>query len=100
MSNICEKWEYKETVYRLIFDFKKDCDSFMGGNPVYYCHCVWYPHKSTRANKMCLKETYSRSHVSKNLSDIFPNKMVRKEEMHYHHCFKDLPYNIPLGGFR
>ena len=33
---------------------------------------VWCPHKTGKANEMCMNETYSRVWVGKHLSDKFP----------------------------
>jgi hypothetical protein len=49
------------------------------------------PMEMVRLIKMCLNETYSRVHVGKHLSDIFPIKNGLNKEMIYSHCFSTLP---------
>jgi hypothetical protein len=67
-----KKWEYNGTVYQLFFDFKKAYDSIM--REVLYNILLEFgiPKKLVRIIKMCLNETYSKVHIGKLLSDMFP----------------------------
>jgi hypothetical protein len=91
-----KKWEYKQTVYQLLIDFKKACDSVSG--EILYNIVIEFGilTKLVRLIKFCLTETCSRLWVGRNLSDMFHTKMVWKKEMNYRHCFQTMPYSIPL----
>jgi hypothetical protein len=66
-----KKWEYNEAVHQLVIDFKKAYDS-VGREVLYNLIEFGIPMKLIRLMKMCLKETYSRVRVVKQMSDIFP----------------------------
>jgi len=80
-----KKCEYSKAVHQLFTDFKKAYDSFRG--EVLYNILIQFgmPMKLVWLIKMCLTEMYSRVWVGKNLSDVFPKKMVRNREMFYRH---------------
>jgi hypothetical protein len=71
-QKIEKKWEYNEAVHQLFIDFKKAYDSVR--REVLYNIVIEFsiPMKLVRLIKMCLIETYSRAHVGKNLSGMFP----------------------------
>jgi hypothetical protein len=61
---------------QLFVDFKKDYDSVR--KEVLYNIAIEFgiPMTLIRLIKMCLNETYSRARVGKNLSGMFPLRMV------------------------
>jgi hypothetical protein len=61
--------EYDETTHQLFIDFKKACDSVR--REVLYNILIEFgiPMKLGRLIKMCLKETYSKVRIGKQLSD-------------------------------
>jgi len=63
-------------VHQLFIDFKKAYDSVR--SEVLYNILIecGIPMKLARPVKMCMTETYSRVRVEKNLSLVFPIKMV------------------------
>jgi hypothetical protein len=67
-----KKWEYNGTAHKLFIDFKKAYDSVK--REVLYNIMLEFdiPKKLVRLIKMCLNEIYSKVHVGKLLSDIFP----------------------------
>jgi hypothetical protein len=67
-----KKWEYNEAVHQLFIDFKEAYDSV--GREVLYNILIEFGilMKLVRLIKMFLNETYSRVHVGKHLSHIFP----------------------------
>jgi hypothetical protein len=71
-----KKWEYNETVHQLFIDFKKVYDSRR--REVLYNILLEFgvPMKLVRLIKICLKETYSKDRIGKQLSDNFPIQMV------------------------
>ena len=52
-----------------------------------------------KLTKMCLKETYSRVRVGKNLSDVFPIRNDLKQGDVLSPLFSTLLFSTPLGGF-
>jgi hypothetical protein len=67
-----KKWEYHETVQRLLLDFKKALDSVRG--EVLYSiliECGVFV-KRVRLIKICLKEMYSKLRIGKHLCESFP----------------------------
>ena len=68
-----KKWEYNEAVHQLFIDFRKASDSVR--KEVLYNILIEFgnPMKLLRLIK-CLTKMYSRVQVSKNLSDMFPNR--------------------------
>jgi hypothetical protein len=78
-SNNGEKWEYNETVHKLIIDFKKAYDSVR--RKVLYNILTQFKvyTKLVMLIKMCLNETYSEVHIGKHLSDTFPIQNVLKQ---------------------
>jgi hypothetical protein len=59
-------------VYQLFIDFEKAYDSVRGDILYNILIESGVPRKLVRLTKMCMTETYSRVHVGKNLSDMFP----------------------------
>jgi len=56
--------------------------------------------KLVRLIKMCLIETYSRVHVGKHLSDMFPMKNGLKQGDALLPLLFNFLHSKPLGGFR
>jgi hypothetical protein len=85
-----KKWEYNETLHQLLIDFMKAYDSI--GKKVLYNILTEFgvAMKLVRLIKICLKETYSKVHIGKHLSDNFPIQNVLKEDMFYYHWFSIL----------
>jgi hypothetical protein len=77
-----KKWDFNETVHQLFVDFKKAY--YLVRREVLYNILIEFdvPMKLVRLTKLCLKETYSKVRIGKNLSDNFP--------MLYRHCFSIL----------
>ena len=73
-----KKWEYSEAVRHLFIDFKKAYDSVR--REVLYNILMEFgiPKKRISLIKMCLTQTYRRVKVGKNLSDMFPIRVVLK----------------------
>jgi len=94
------KWECNEAVHRLFIDFKKAYDSVM--KEVLYNILIEFgiPMELVRQINMCLRETYSRVRIGKNLSDMFPIRNGLKQGDVYPHYFSTLLFSMPLGGFR
>jgi sorting nexin-29 len=67
-----KKWEYNGTVYQLFIDFKKAYDSIKREVPYRILLEFGIPKKLVRLIIICLNETYSKVHIGKLLSDIFP----------------------------
>jgi len=67
-----KKWEYNKAVHQLFIDFKKAYDSVRREVLYNILSEFGIPMKLVRLIKMCLTETYSKVHVGKNLSDMFP----------------------------
>jgi len=69
-----KKWEYNEAVYQLFINFKKAYDRIR--RDVLYNTVIEFgiAMNLVRLIKMHMNETYSRVHVGKHLSDIFPIK--------------------------
>jgi hypothetical protein len=67
-----KNWNLHETVHQLFIDFKKAYD--LVRREVLYRILIEFgvPMKLVRLIKMCLKETYSKLHIGKHLSDGFP----------------------------
>jgi len=82
-----KKCEYNEAVHQLFIDFKKAYDPVR--REILYNILIEFgiPKKLVRLIKMCVAETYSRVRVGKNLSDMFPIRMVRNRKTLYRHCF-------------
>jgi hypothetical protein len=74
-----KKWEYKERVYQLFVDLKKVYNSVR--REVLYNILIEFgvPMKLVRLIKMCLNETYSKVHIGKYLSGMFPIQNVLKQ---------------------
>jgi hypothetical protein len=74
-----KKLEYNGMVHQLFIDFKKAYDSIK--REVLYNILLEFgtPKKIVRLIKMCLNETYSKSHVGKHLSDKFPTQNGLKQ---------------------
>jgi len=74
-----KKWEYNEAVHQLFIDFKKPYDSVR--KEVLYNILIecGIPMNLVRLIKMSLSEMYSRVHVGKNLSDMFPSRNGLKQ---------------------
>jgi hypothetical protein len=66
-----KKWQYRETVHRLLVDFKKAYDSV--SSEVLYNILIQFgiPMKLVRLIKMCLNKTYGKVRIGKHLSDNF-----------------------------
>jgi hypothetical protein len=92
-----KKWEYNSTVPQLFVDFKKAYDSVR--REVLYNILIEFgiPRKLFGLIKMCLNETYSGVRIGKNMTGLL-FRMARNKEMHYHHCFSTLLWNMPSGG--
>jgi hypothetical protein len=58
-----KKWDYNETVYQLLIDFKEACDSVR--REVLYNILIEFgiPMKLVRLIKMCLNEMYGEAHI-------------------------------------
>ena len=71
-----KKRDYNEAVYRLFIDLKVACDSVRG--EILYNILIFFGIHMRLVGliKMCLTETHSKFRVGKNLSDMFPIKMV------------------------
>jgi hypothetical protein len=71
-----KKWEYNGTVHQLFIDFKKSYYSVR--REVLYNILVecGIPRKLVGLIKMCLNETYSTSHIGKNLLTSFLFRMA------------------------
>jgi hypothetical protein len=67
-----KKWEYNETVHQLFIDFKKACDSVKREVLYSILLRLGKPKKLIRLIKMCLNESYSKVHVGKLPSGVFP----------------------------
>ena len=67
-----KKWEYNEAVHQPFIDFKKAYDSVRRELLYNIFTELGIPMKRVRLIKMCLNETYSRTRVGKDLSDMFP----------------------------
>jgi hypothetical protein len=74
-----KKWEYNEAVHQLFTDFKKAYKSVR--REVIHNILIEFgiPRELVRLIKMCLKETYSRVRVSKNMSHRFLIKKKKKK---------------------
>ena len=79
-------------MHHLFIDLKKGCDSVRG--EVLYNILTEFgsPCETGKANKMCLKETYSRVRVGKHFSDIFPIMNGLKQG----YALTPLLFNFPL----
>ena len=80
-SNISKKeWKYNEAVHQLFTDFMKAYDS-VRKEELYNILIEFGIHmKLVRLIKMCLIENYSSVPLGKNLSDMFPVRIVLKED--------------------
>ena len=69
-----KKWEYNETVHQVFIYFKKAYDSVR--RELLYNILIEFGISVKLAGliKMCLRDTFSRVRVGKNLSDMFPIK--------------------------
>jgi hypothetical protein len=67
-----KKWEYNETVHQLFVDLKEVSDSVK--REVLYNILIEFrmPMKLFALIKICLKETHSKVHLGKHLSDNVP----------------------------
>jgi hypothetical protein len=67
-----KKWESNERVHQIFLDFKKVYDSMR--KDLLYNILIEFgvSMKLVKLIKMCLNETYSKVHIGKHLSDIFP----------------------------
>jgi hypothetical protein len=61
-SNTLGIWEYNEAVHQLFIDIKKAYDS-VRSEVLYNILRVRYPYETGKANKMCMKETYSSVNI-------------------------------------
>jgi len=67
-----KKWEYSEAVHQLLIVFKKAYDSVRREVLYNILNKFGNPMKLVGPIRMCLNETYSRVHIGKQLSDMFP----------------------------
>ena len=63
----------------MFIDFETAYDS-VRREVLYNLTALGIPMKVVRPIKMCLNETYSRSHVGKHLSDMFPIRNGLKQD--------------------
>ena len=69
-----KKWEYSETVHKLLIDLTTAYDS-VRKEVLYNILTEFGIHmKLVRLIKMCLTESYSRVQIDKNPSDMFPTR--------------------------
>jgi lantibiotic modifying enzyme len=87
-----KKWEYNGTVKQLFTDFKKDYDSVR--REVLYNIFNEYDiiMKLVLLIKMYLNKTYSKVHLSKNLSDAHPIQNGLKQG----NALLPMPFNFAL----
>jgi hypothetical protein len=71
-----KKWKYNETVHKIFIDFKEGQDSFR--REILYNILIdfWVPVKLVTCINTCLNEAYSKMHICKNFSNMFPIKIV------------------------
>ena len=67
-----KKWQYSEVVHQLLIFFKKAYDSVRREVLYNICNEYGIPMKLVGLIRMCLNDTYSRVHVGKQSSDMFP----------------------------
>jgi hypothetical protein len=94
-----KKWDYNEAVHQLYIDIKKSYDSVRREVCIIFSLSL-VPHETSKAVNICPNETYSRVWLGKHVPDTFPIENGLKKEVLYHHCFSNLLWNMPLGGFR
>jgi hypothetical protein len=84
-----EKWEYSETVHKLLIHFKRPFDSVK--REVLYSIPIEFEvaMKLVRLIKMCLNETCSKVRIGKHLRDTFPIQNSRKQR-----CFIAIAFQL------